>query len=244
MLCALTRLELPVTLVSLLLVANNLCLMLMRLTFLIFSLLISTYAIAQPYFGNGIKIGETTSDSTIVWLRLTERVEPNWKGLKWLGVEDRDFEVGELGEKQFSSGAKMADMEGSLLGMEGSVRFSWWPKGKTTDMNQTEWLPVGSNRVVVRQLKRLMDLFEPPLVAPRASPCGLSFRPVKVGRRGTRGRLGFRFTIICEPLIRYFLFTLVISFIMTSGARAETSMLVLRSWPVSTGTGGMDARMS
>jgi len=126
--------------------------MMMRLTFLIFSLMTSTYAIAQPYFGNGIKIGETTSDSTIVWLRLTERIEPQWKGLKWLGVEDRDFDVGELGEKQFPHGAKMVDMEGSLLGMEGSVRLSWWPEGKPTNMNQTEWLPVDSNRDFTRQV--------------------------------------------------------------------------------------------
>ena len=126
--------------------------MIIRLAFLILSLLMSTSSIAQPYLGNGIKIGETTSDSTIVWLRLTERVEPNWKGLKWLGVEDRDFDVGELGEKQFPIGAKISDMEGSLLGMNGSVRLSWWPEGKPTDMNQTEWLPVDSKRDFTKQV--------------------------------------------------------------------------------------------
>ena len=49
---------------------------------------------AQPYFGNGIKIGETTTDSTIVWMRLTEQGQPKWDGLNWLGVNDRDFDVG------------------------------------------------------------------------------------------------------------------------------------------------------
>ena len=126
--------------------------MIIRLTFLMLPFLIPTYVIAQPYFGNGIKIGETTSDSTIVWLRLTERVEPNWEGVKWLGVEDRDFDVGVLGEKQFPIGATISDMEGSLLGMGGSVRLSWWPEGKPADMNQTEWLPVDSNRDFTRQV--------------------------------------------------------------------------------------------
>ncbi|MDA7867213.1 hypothetical protein N9B57_04675, partial [Verrucomicrobia bacterium] len=91
-----------------------------RSTFIVFSLLVSiSTAYSKPYFGNGVKIGETTSDSTTVWLRLTERAEPKWEGLKWLGVEDRDFYVGKFGEKQFPSGAKIADMEGSLLGMAG-----------------------------------------------------------------------------------------------------------------------------
>ena len=137
---------------SLLLDWYNLNRLMMRLTFLILSLLTSIFAVAQPYFGNGIKIGETTSDSTIVWLRLTERIEPNWKGLKWLGVEDRDFDVGKLGEKQFPVDATMADMEGSLLGMEGNVRLSWWPEGEPDEKNQTAWLQVDSKRDFTKQI--------------------------------------------------------------------------------------------
>ena len=123
-----------------------------RLTFLIVSLLVTTSALAQPYFGNGMKIGETTSDSTVIWLRLTERIEPHWEGLKWLGVEDRSFDVGKLGEKQFPVGANIADMEGSLLGMAGSVRVSWWPEGKTEDKNQTDWLTVDAERDFTKQV--------------------------------------------------------------------------------------------
>jgi alkaline phosphatase D len=107
---------------------------------------------AQPYFGNGIKIGETTTDSTIVWLRLTEHVQPKWDGLKWLGVEDRDFEVGELGEKQFPEGATIPDMEGSLSGIEGSVRISWWPENRTAAKEQTGWLAVDPDRDFTRQV--------------------------------------------------------------------------------------------
>jgi len=107
---------------------------------------------AQPYFGNGIKIGETTTDSTIVWLRLTERAQPKWDGLLWLGVEDRDFDVGALGERQFPQGAKMADMEGSLAGVDGEVRVSWWPASRIAAQRQTGWLPVNRNRDFTRQV--------------------------------------------------------------------------------------------
>lgn len=43
-------------------------------------------------------------------------------------------------------------MEGSLLGMEGSVRLSWWPEGKPEDKNQTGWLGVDSKRDFTKQV--------------------------------------------------------------------------------------------
>ena len=58
-----------------------------RLTFQMVSLLASISAVAQPYFGNGIEIGETASDSTVVWLRLTEGIEPQWVTLRHHNVD-------------------------------------------------------------------------------------------------------------------------------------------------------------
>ena len=107
---------------------------------------------AQPYFGNGIKIGETMTDSIIVWLRLTDLAEPKWDGLPWLGVEDRDFEVGELGEKQFPAGAILSEMAGSLSGIAGEVRLSWSPEGGAGALRQTGWLSVDSRRDFTRQV--------------------------------------------------------------------------------------------
>ncbi len=107
---------------------------------------------AQPYFGNGIKIGETTADSTIVWLRLTEQTEPKWNGLEWLGTTDREFDVGEFGEKQLPEGATIADMEGSLTGMEGSIRLSWWPESRSNNKTQSDWLSVDPDRDFTRQV--------------------------------------------------------------------------------------------
>ena len=59
---------------------------------------------AQPYLGNGIKIGEVTSHSAIIWTRLTERAEPNWNGLEWLGTDNREFDVGTFGKNNFPKG--------------------------------------------------------------------------------------------------------------------------------------------
>lgn len=107
---------------------------------------------AQPYFGNGIKIGEVSTDSAKVWVRLTQRAAPNWNGDKWRGTADRDFDVGELGEKQFAKDASLAEMEGSLIGLDGTVRVSWWPEERPDTKRQTEWLAVDPQRDFTRQI--------------------------------------------------------------------------------------------
>ncbi len=123
------------------------------LRFLPLLLLPFALAHAQPYFGNGIKIGETTADSTIVWLRLTEQAQPKWDGLPWIGTADRDFDVGKLGEKQFPAGADIADMAGSLMGTAGAVRLSWWPSDQPGSKRQTHWLSVDPSRDFTRQVE-------------------------------------------------------------------------------------------
>jgi alkaline phosphatase D len=124
---------------------------------LILFLLVISLTSAQPYFGNGIKIGEVSDNSAIIWMRLTAHPHPNWDGLKWLGTEDRDFDVGELGENQFPEGATLPEMEGSLPGMEGRVRLRWWPKGQPGFKRSVDWAPVDPNRDYTRQVA-LKDL--------------------------------------------------------------------------------------
>ena len=115
-------------------------------------LVLSIVANGQPYLGNGIKIGDTTDESTIVWVRLTELAEPKWDGLKWLGVTDREFDVGVLGEKQFPKGATLPEMEGSLMGAPGSVRMTWWPENRPKAKERSGWLEVDSNGDFTRNI--------------------------------------------------------------------------------------------
>ena len=122
------------------------------LLFAVSLLVLSIATNGQPYLGNGIKIGDTTDESTIVWVRLTELAEPKWDGLKWIGVTDRDFDVGELGEKQFPEGATLREMEGSLMGTPGSVRLTWWPVNRPRGKERSGWLEVDSNRDFTRNI--------------------------------------------------------------------------------------------
>ncbi|MFM9079620.1 MAG: hypothetical protein ACKOTE_05690, partial [Opitutaceae bacterium] len=45
---------------------------------------ISTALSAAVYQGNGIKIGEVTADSAVIWTRLTAAPEANWAGASFL----------------------------------------------------------------------------------------------------------------------------------------------------------------
>ena len=76
---------------------------------------------------------------------MTELAQPKWEGLKWLGVTDREFDVGVLGEKQFPEGATLPEMEGNLMGMPGSVRLLWWPDNQPRAREWSGWLEVDSN---------------------------------------------------------------------------------------------------
>ena len=39
---------------------------------------------AAVFQGNGIKIGEVTAESAVIWTRLTVAAEANWSGTPWL----------------------------------------------------------------------------------------------------------------------------------------------------------------
>ena len=43
------------------------------------------------YMGTGIKIGEVTSNSAIIWTRLTQVEEPDTAGIKFLDFNEKEF---------------------------------------------------------------------------------------------------------------------------------------------------------
>jgi phosphodiesterase/alkaline phosphatase D-like protein len=80
---------------------------------------------ASPvYMASGMKIGEVTSDSTIVWTRLTRDPEADLE-TKWGRV---------------------------ATGTPGQVRLSYWPDGNEALTKETSWYAVDTDKDFTRQL--------------------------------------------------------------------------------------------
>jgi alkaline phosphatase D len=93
---------------------------------------------------NGIKIGEVTSDSAIIWTRLTQQPEANWKGkpfTHYRSIKQRPERVKNL-----------HDMEGSVPGITGEVRVHYWPKGEPEARKKSGWFKVEADKDCTRQI--------------------------------------------------------------------------------------------
>ncbi len=84
---------------------------------------------AGPYQATGIKIGEVTPDSAIVWTRLTRRPERNPLDGPEVQIE---YEPGPGGRRtqtfkalQFPGGCTVADLREAAPGTDGDVRLLW-----------------------------------------------------------------------------------------------------------------------
>lgn len=114
--------------------------------------LLGSYAQAQTnngnvYQGDGIKIGEMTQTSAIVWTRLTATAEFNSSGIKWPNTKKPD------GISLIPEGKTLADMEGALMGNNGSVKLTYWNQDSSDGKSQTDWVAVDSNRDFTHKFK-------------------------------------------------------------------------------------------
>ncbi len=66
------------------------------------------------FMANGIKIGEATSVSALVWVRLTKQNAANVAGVKFADAKPK--------EPQLPEGKTLADMAGAVVGAAGEVR--------------------------------------------------------------------------------------------------------------------------
>ena len=76
----------------------------------------------KVYQANGIKIGEVTQDSAIIWTRLTKNPSANTNGEKFPKVSKE--------AEQIPKGKKLEDMEGAVPGTKGKVKITWSTKGE------------------------------------------------------------------------------------------------------------------
>jgi alkaline phosphatase D len=116
-----------------------------------------------PYQTTGIKIGEVTDTSAIIWTRLTvNQIRPGSEA-KMPIVEYNDTETGEWGERKkgrpdqeprviFPEGYSASTIEGACPGMGGEVRIFYKGAGDA-EWQKTEWQPVDPEADFTRQIK-------------------------------------------------------------------------------------------
>jgi len=98
------------------------------------------------FMATGVKVGEITPMSAIVWTRLTRDAERNTMG------EPFPMETAGL-----PPGMTLGNMVGSVPGSAGEVRLTYWAKDSPGDRRTTRWSGVDESADFTRQF-RLEDL--------------------------------------------------------------------------------------
>ena len=97
----------------------------------------------KVYQANGIKIGEVTQDSAIIWTRLTKNPSANTNGEK--------FPKASKEAEQIPKGKKLEDMEGAVPGTQGKVKVTW--STNSGNNAHTGWLPVDPDKDYTRKVE-------------------------------------------------------------------------------------------
>ena len=94
------------------------------------------------HFGCGVKLGEVTDRSAVVWTRLTATPDRNRDGLAWPD-----------GAQEVPEGRRLAEMVDAVPGAPGEVRVQWWPAGSIGLRASTGWEPVDPARDYTHQFQ-------------------------------------------------------------------------------------------
>lgn len=118
------------------------------LTILTFIALLSASLFAyEVHQGNGIKIGEVTQTSAIIWTRLTATADLKRPAIEWPGTANPN------GASQIPDGISLADMDGALPGIAGSVKLTFWSTNSPNAISETDWVEVDPHRDFTHQFK-------------------------------------------------------------------------------------------
>lgn len=125
----------------------------MSCTALLLSLFVQAGTVADAsgtvHTATGVKVGEVTGSSAVVWVRLTKTAEANAGGTPWL---DEAEEV--------PDGLTLADMQGAAPGTPGEVLVRWWKEGESDSGGASPWTAVDPERDFTAQF-RLEEGVEP-----------------------------------------------------------------------------------
>jgi len=140
------------------------------------------------YMGNGIKIGEVSQKSAIIWTRLTKTPELNTHGIKFKDFEPDEFikdttlsdqQMGPDGgfASQLPKGVALEQAEGAVPGISGEVRLAYLETGREDTKRITDWQPVDQDRDYTKHF--LLDGLKPAtgytvIVEARKSSSGLA----------------------------------------------------------------------
>ncbi|MCF6283897.1 MAG: alkaline phosphatase D family protein [Candidatus Hydrogenedentes bacterium] len=107
-----------------------------------------------PYLGNGIKSGEATQSTIIIWTRLTTMADISGDGIPWpLGIPKHIGEDYTFGGPQIAEGHTLNDMAYALLGAPGEVRVSYWPEETSNFSTTTNWSAVSPEADFTHQFR-------------------------------------------------------------------------------------------
>lgn len=118
---------------------------------------------SAPFLANGVKIGELTSNSVIIWTRLTQNKEVKSGGVSFTGKSGKQ-KKGKQKEgkpqdpkalkkyygaeggyaKQVPAGKKLSDVNGSVAGCDGESQLHYWQKN-TRSATKTDWEKVSAD---------------------------------------------------------------------------------------------------
>jgi len=110
-----------------------------------------------PHFATGIKIGEVTDTSAIVWARLTRHAQRNPADGPLVRIEYIESEGAKRRDRAvrgifFPDGKTVDDLREGAPGIDGDVRVSWRSRGEG-EWQRTAWRPVHSLRDFTRQFE-------------------------------------------------------------------------------------------
>lgn len=101
------------------------------------------------YMANGIKIGEVTQNSAIIWTRLTKQPERNILGNPFTNNDKKHF------NPPFG---KLEEMEGATPGITGEIRIFYEPISDASERKSVQWKSVKAKSDFTIQF-HLTDLF-------------------------------------------------------------------------------------
>ena len=100
-------------------------------------------AASPVHMANGIKIGEVSSTSAIIWTRLTRHPERN--------VEGTPFPKNVNRARKSANFDDLSEMKGSVPGAAGEMRITYWPVKRESQRKSTKWLAVDTKSDFTRQ---------------------------------------------------------------------------------------------